>query len=156
MEEIILDKIEWSAKEYEYKEKSMDFLWTIGLVSVVGAGLAIWFANYLFAIFIIISGASLILLSVRQPSEMNFSIETEGLTLGKDKYPWKKVKAFDIKKNDDKAFLIIELDKYMLPICFVPFPIELADQIKENISKVAEAKKIEESPSIKFMEKIGF
>ncbi len=156
MEEIILDKIEWSAKEYEYKEKSVDFLWTIGLIALVGCGIAIWLSNYLFAIFIIISGASLVLLSVRHPSEMSFTIETEGLTMGKDKYPWKKVKSFDIKKRDGEAVLAIELDKYMLPVCFVPLPLELVDQVKENLSKVAEHKEIEESPSMKFMEKIGF
>lgn len=156
MEEIILDKIEWSAKEYEYKEKSVDSLWTIGLIALVGCGIAIWLTNYLFAIFILISGASLIMLSVRHPSDMNFVIETEGFTMGKDKYPWKKIKSFDIKKKENEAIFIVELDKYMLPVCFISLPLELVNQVRENISKVAEAKEINESPSMKFMEKIGF
>ncbi len=156
MEEIILEKIEWSAKEYEHKEKSVDFLWTIGLVAILLCGLAIWLKNYLFAVFVLISGASLILLSIKHPKDINFIIETEGISMGKEKYPWKKVKAFNIKKKENEAMLILELDKYMLPTCFITLPLELVDKVKDNISKVVEAKEIDESPSMKFLEKIGF
>jgi hypothetical protein len=99
MEEIIIEKIEWSAPEYKHEEKSIDFLWTVGLVALVISGIAIWQNNYLFAIFILISGASLVFFSVRHPEDMLFSIETSGVTMGKDKYDWKMIKGFDIKKE---------------------------------------------------------
>ena len=156
MEEIIIDKIEWSAPEYRHKEKSVDFIWTIGLVALVSCIIALWLKNYLFSVFIFISGACLILFSIRPPLDVNFSIETDGITLGKDKYDWKKIKFFNIKKNKDEALLLIEIDKYLLPIYTIPLPLDKADQVRTSILKVIQTKELEESKSMIFMEKLGF
>jgi hypothetical protein len=156
MEEIIIDKIEWSAPEYKHKEKSIDFLWTIGLGALIACGLAIWLGNYLFAVFLVISGASLILFSIRHPEEVHFVIETSGITLGKDKYPWKEVKGFHIKKEEDYAVLLIELNKYLLPIYTIPLPLNQIPEVKESLLKIIPNIELEESKSMKFMEKLGF
>jgi len=156
MEEIILDTIQWQAPEYKHKEKSMDFLWTIILVALVMCGLAIWKGNFVFAIFIFIAGASLVFFSIREPDEVTFIIETDGLHFGKDKYEWKKIKGFHIKKEKDYANLLIEINKYLLPVYTIPLPLNLIDQVRENLQKVTENIELEESRSMKFMEKIGF
>ena len=156
MEEIILDTINWSAPEYKHKDKSVDFIWTIGIIALVMCGIAIWKQNYVFAVFIFISGCTLILFSIRPPEEINFSIGTEGFTLGKDKYTWKKIKGFHIKRDKGEANLLIEIDKYLLPVYTIPLPIDIADQARENLLKVIPNIELEESRSMKFMEKIGF
>ncbi len=156
MEEITIKKIEWSAPEYKHEEKSIDFIWAIGLISVIAFGIALWFSNYLFAIFIFISGCSLVFFSLRQPEDVNFSIETSGLTLGKNKYEWKNIKGFNIKKEESVSVLLIEIDKYFLPVYTIPFPINLMDDIKESLLKVIPNIELEESKSMKFMEKLGF
>jgi len=156
MDEIIIDKIEWTAPEYKHEDKSMDFLWAIGVVTIVVFGLAIWKQNYLFSIFILISGASLVLFSVRRPQDITYKIETGGLTLGKDYYEWKKIKGFHVKKKEDAAVLLIEIDKYMLPVYTLPLPIELIQNTKESLAKIIPDIELEESKSMKFMEKLGF
>jgi len=156
MEEIILDRMEWQAPEYKHKDKSIDFIWAIGLVALVMCGFAIWQANYVFAIFIIVSAATLILFSIRRPQELVFIIETNGFSMGKDKYEWKKIKGFNIKKENNEASLLIELDKHILPVYTVSLPIELADNARENLLRVIPNIELEESKSMKFMEKIGF
>lgn len=156
MDEIIIDKIEWIAPEYKHEDKSMDFLWAIGIVTIVVFGLAIWKQSYLFSIFILVSGASLILFSVRRPQDITYKIETNGITLGKDYYEWKKIKGFHIIKKDNDAVLLVELDKYMLPVYTLPLPIELVQKTKESLLKIIPDMELEESKSMKFMEKIGF
>lgn len=156
MEEIIIDKIEWSAPEYKHKDKSIDFLWTIGVVAIVLCGGAIWLHNYLFAVFVLISGASLILFSVRSPDEIHFVIETSGITLGKDKYSWKDIKGFHIKKEEDYSVLLIELNKYLLPIYTIPIEPNQIQAIRESLLKVIPSIELAENKSMKFMEKIGF
>ena len=99
MEEIIIDKIEWSAPEYNHKEKSIDFLWAIGLGTIVICGIALWLANYLFAVFILVGGASLILFSVRHPQEVHFVINTNGITLGKEKICMEKCERFPYQEG---------------------------------------------------------
>ncbi len=156
MEEIIIDKIEWSALEYKHKEKSVDFIWTIGLVALVSCIVALWLKNYLFSVFIFISGVTLILFSIRHPQDVNFSIETKGLTLGKDKYTWKKIKGFNIKNEDGVAVLLVEIDKYLLPVYTIPLPVDKVDQVRESLLQVTKNKELEESKSMIFMEKLGF
>ncbi len=156
MEEIILDRIEWSAPEYKHKDKSVDFIWTIGLVTLVMCAIAIWQQNYVFAIFIFISGCALVMFSIRPPEEITFLIETSGMSLGKDKYEWKKIKGFNIKRGTDEASLLIKIDKYLLPIYTIPLPSDLIDQVRENLLKITPNIELEESKSMKFMEKIGF
>ena len=62
MEEININKIEWKALEYNHKEHGPDWYWAIGLIALVVCGVLIWLKSYLFAIFIIIAGATLSLL----------------------------------------------------------------------------------------------
>ncbi len=156
MEEIKIKKIEWTAPEYKHVEKSVDFLWAIGVIALVIAGIAIWQRNYIFAIFIITAGASLILFSIRHPLEVSFGIDTEGLTMGKDKYPWKRLKGFHIKKEEDHSTLLIETDKYFLPVYTIPMKLEITDEIKDELIKVIPNIELEESKSMLFMEKMGF
>lgn len=156
MEEIILNTIEWKAPEYKHEEKSMDFFWTIGVVALVMFVFAIWKQNFVFAIFILVSAASLFLFSIRHPQVMTFVIETSGLSLGKDKYEWKKIKGFRIKKETDKAVLLVEINKYLLPVYTIPLPLDIADQVRDSLTKVIPNIELEESKAMKFMEKLGF
>jgi hypothetical protein len=87
---------------------------------------------------------------------MTFVIETSGLSLGKDKYEWKKIKGFHIKKESDKAVLLVEINKYLLPVYTIPLPLDIADQVRDSLTKVIPNIELEESKSMKFMEKLGF
>ncbi len=158
MNEIIIDTIEWSAPEYSHKERNPDWFWTIGLVTIIGASITIWFHNYIFAIFILISGACLIIFTLRTPHNIAISIKTEGIKLGKEEYLWENIKGFNIKNKNDDSYgkLLLLTSKKFLPIYTIPFPNELSLRIKESISKIVPNIKIEESPSMLFMEKLGF
>jgi hypothetical protein len=156
VQEITINKIEWSAPEYNYKERGTDWFWAMGLITIAVCGLAIWIHNYLFAIFIIISGCCLALFNIRHPQEITFAIETEGLTMGKDKYDWKGIKSFDIKKNGQNSKLLIKTSKYFLPVYTIPVPADLISNIKESLLKFVPNDELEESKSMQLMEKLGF
>lgn len=156
MDEIILETVEWEAPEYNHKKRTPDFLWTIGLIALVMAIVAIWMGNLVFAIFVLIAGASLIMFTVREPGQMNFSIKTEGLIVGKDKYEWKNIKGFNIIKGDPYGKLLIETSKYFLPVYAIPLPTSITEEAKIELSKVIPKLEIKESPSMAFAERIGF
>lgn len=157
LEEINIDSIEWQAMEYEHKEHSNDFLWGVGLIALVGFGLAVWTGNYVFAIFIMIAGATLILFSIRKPGEIKCSIEKKGMSLGRDVFPWEKIKSFNISKGENDSKLFIEIDKYFLPTYTIVIPNEKIGVIKENLLKIIDQNKnLKDSRSMMFMDKIGF
>lgn len=158
MDEIQLNTISWSAPEYTHKERGNDWFWAIGIITVVACGIAIWLHNYVFAIFLLVSGGSLIMFTLRHPQDVTYTIETNGLSMGKDLYEWKVLKSFNIKKNDngDYAKLLIETSKYFLPIYTIPLPKENIEEVKESLLKVLSKSEIDESKSMVFMEKLGF
>lgn len=158
MDEIKINTIEWSAPEYTHKERSNDWFWAIGLVTLIACGIAIWLHNYVFSIFLFISGVTLIMFTLRHPQDVTYIIETDGLTMGKDLHTWKSIKSFNIKKNDsdDYAKLMIETSKYFLPIYTIPLPKDMIDSTKETLLKVIPRSEIDESKSMVFMEKLGF
>ncbi|MFA6397941.1 MAG: hypothetical protein WDK96_03830 [Candidatus Paceibacterota bacterium] len=158
MDEIKINTIEWSVPEYSHKERGNDWFWTIGLITIVACGIAIWLHNYVFAIFLLISGGCLIMFTMRPPLEVNYIVETKGLAMGKDMHPWKKIKSFNIKKEDkdEYAKLLIETSKYFLPIYTIPLPKDMADEMKETLLLVLPRSEINESQSMLFMEKLGF
>lgn len=160
MDEIKIKTIEWSAPEYSHKERDNDWFWALGLITLISCGVAIWFHSYVFAIFIFISGCCLIMFTLRPPEDVSYTIETKGITLGKDLYSWKTIKSFNIKNNENESDqyvkLIIETSKYFLPLYTIPLPKTLADEVKENILKIIPRSEIDESKSMVFAEKIGF
>lgn len=158
MEKIVIDDMEWTAPEYKNKEHSNDWFWAIGLISIIGAFVAIWFKNYIFAIFILLSGSSLVMFSIRQPKDLTFSISKNGISAGRDFFKWGDIKSFNIKNDDNGSFskLLIETKKHFLPIYTLPFPKEYKDQIKENMLKLVSPSDIKESQTVILAEKIGF
>lgn len=158
MDEIKLNTIEWSTPEYSHKERDNDWYWTIGIITIIAFGVVIWMHNYIFAIFIILSGISLIMITMRKPEDVSFIIETKGLTLGRDLYSWKKIKSFNIIKKEKEHYnkLLIETNKHFLPIYTIHIPKENTESIKNELLKVIERKELNESSSMLFMEKLGF
>ncbi len=157
MDEIEIETIEWSAPEYNHKyDRHIDWFWTIGLITLVACGIAIWFHNYIFSIFIFLSGACLILFTIKPPEDLNIKIDTSGISMGREFYEWKKVKGFHIIKNKDNNKLLIEVEKYFLPVYTLPLPTELINKVKENLLKITQHIELKESQSMLFMEKIGF
>lgn len=159
-DEIVLETITWTAPEYSHKERNNDWYWSIGLVAVVATIIALYMGNYLFAIFLMLGGGSLILFTLRHPREVDFIIETKGMTFGRDVHTWDTLKGFNIKRNmgdDTHAKLLVLTDKHFLPIYTLPLPPEQINIVRENLLKVIPANStLQESPSMLFMEKLGF
>lgn len=158
MKEKNIERINWIAPEYLYKEHSNDWFWTIGLIALVGTIAAIWFESYVFAIFIFISGISLIMFTVKQPKIFEFTIDNKGLMVGKEEFFWKDLKSFNIKELESSEFnkLLVETSKSFLPIYSFFIPKEITEKIRREVGKMVRKSEIDESRTIQFAEKIGF
>jgi len=51
--------IEWDAHEYEHRERSPDWFWAVGIISVSVAVAAVIFGNIIFGILVIIAAFTL-------------------------------------------------------------------------------------------------
>jgi hypothetical protein len=92
MEENKIRTISWSAPSHTHALRSTDWMWGIGLLALVGAGFTFYFHNYVFGIFILISGVAIIMLYSQPSVEINFEINNEGVKVGNSLYLYKKPK----------------------------------------------------------------
>ncbi len=157
MDEIILKTTSWSFPEYNHIERSVDWFWGVGIVAFLFAVGAIFIGNYMFAVFILVGGASIILFNIRRPRDITITIETDGFTIGNEKHEWKKMKGFRIKKTDTGSKLLIRTGQKFLPTFTIPLSQDIEQDVKESLSKVLTVMdELDESPSVVFMEKLGF
>lgn len=147
----------FTGPEYFYKEKTLDWFWTVGLIALVGAGIAVWVHNYLFGLFIIISAVALIIVARRAPRDITYKISPEGINVDTVFYEKKKLKGFKIKDGRDGFDkLILEIDRRFMPVIVFPSPSSDKINIKNNLILIVEEKDIEEPRTAQFMERIGF
>jgi hypothetical protein len=158
MEDNIHNEVKWQAPEYIHKTRTTDWYWTIGLIALGACIAALWMGNYLFAIFILIGGASLILFTIREPQQFSFTIESEGLRIEREMYLWKSLTGFTIKEKKGELYsrLIVQTSKYFLPVYTILIPHNLIPEVREELVKHIPQVELEESRSMQFMEKLGF
>ena len=133
------EKINWSALEYESKERHVDWFWTLGVIIVAGAVTSIIFANYFFAIFLIIAGSLMGFFAVKQPDMISYELNEKGLKIENQIYVYEKIKSFWIQKpipddeKNTKPILFIKSERPIIPIFSIPIENDLIKKIQNSM-----------------------
>lgn len=115
-------RIEWSAQEYHHYERSTDWYWGVGLVTlVIGIG-AIFFGNILFAILILLGMFVLILYTFIQPHDAQFVLTSRGLEIDGELFRYQTLTSFWIDDIDPRvpAKLLLKTQRSMMPVLIIP------------------------------------
>lgn len=143
----------WSAEEFEYSEKSIDWFWAVGVVAVGFAILSIFLGNLLFAILIIISAFALSVQAVRKPRLINFEINEEGVIIDKKLYTYNTLESFWII---NKEKIIIKSKKAVVPFLIIPLQNINPKTLREYLIKNLKEEEMSEPFGQAVMEKLGF
>ena len=95
-----MKKIEWKAPEYIYKEKTADWYWIVGIVSVSVAIISVILNNPIFGLLIIISAFTLSLYATRRPEIVTIKINELGVRIGRTDYPYSELESFWVEDRD--------------------------------------------------------
>jgi hypothetical protein len=96
-------EIVWHVQTHEHKEHTADWYWALGLLTLVGAVLSVYFGNLLLALILVIGAGSIVVLKVRGPREHQVRVDTRGLTLDGTLYPWKNIHTFWVNKDESRG-----------------------------------------------------
>lgn len=144
-------KIEWDAHEYEHKERSPDWFWAVGIISVSIAIASVIFGNIIFGILVLISAFTLSLFANRPPSTLHVSVNEKGITRGKISYPYSALESFWIDTEHPHKKIILRSEKMFMPLIIVPLGDNTdVEQLHENLSLFLS----EELHSLPFVERI--
>lgn len=151
---------EWTAFEYEQREKTADWYWTVGIVAASIAIIAILLKNPLFAVVIALGAFILGIMSSKEPPLTGFRITHKGVVIGKYQYPYSALASFWIdEKYSDPAKIIIKPRKFLPYFLIMPLPgltpAEI-DDIRDYLSRFIPEHELHESSFQKIMEYLGF
>ena len=157
-----MQKLEWTALEYEEKERNSDWFWALGIIVVTSSLAAIIYRNYFFAVLIILSGVLLGFFAKKKPDVVSYEINEKGLRIRSRLYPYENIKSFwiQISHPEDvlgKDFLFIKSERFFMPIIAVPINAEIAEEIQSIMQeKNIPEEEMKEHVSEKIMESLGF
>jgi hypothetical protein len=157
-----LIKLQWSALEYEDKQRSADWFWALAVVVVTIALAAIIFSNYFFATLIILSGALLWFFAIKEPDTVYYELNDKGLKIRNRLYLYENILSFWVQhdpKQDGlvKPILFVRSERAVIPVITVPIPNDLAMDIRDAmLSKNVPEEEMKEHVAEKVMDYLGF
>lgn|GEM_PF-335981 len=134
------ESLSWQALEYEHKPKTTDWFWILGAVVFLGAGLAFYFNNFFFAVFILIAGLAIALHANIPPTLHSYNIREDGLVRDNLLFPFRNIKGYSIIKNYSGNILLLNIKRVSFPILTIP----LSNVDKDWVRQVFHAKGIKE------------
>jgi len=157
-----MEKLEWSALEYEERERGKDWFWALGVVVVASSVAAIIYSNYFFAALLFISGVLLGFFAIKKPDRISYELNERGLKIGTQLYFYENIKSFWVQidkagESKLKPTLFIKSERAFMPIISIPIEDVMALDIHSiMLSKNITEEEMKEHPSHKIMESLGF
>lgn len=113
-------QLEWQAHEYEHKERSQDWYWATGIITVSVAIVSIILGNIIFALLILLGAFALALFINRPPETVDITIDEKGVIKGNVRYPYETLKSFWIDLEHPHNKIILRSQKLLMPLIVVP------------------------------------
>lgn len=150
-----MNDLEWNALEHAHQERTREWYYALGTLTVSSALIAIVFGNSFFAVLIMLAGFTLGLLAARPPRLISFSLNERGLMVDEEWYPMDTLRAFWITEDDEGATLLIDTPRIMTPDLVIPLAGVHPEQVRHILSAHVEEKELHEPLAIKILEIVG-
>lgn len=114
---------EWEGIEYEHRERSADWYWALGIITVAGFVASILFADYLLAILILAAALALALHAAKKPPLHRFRLTDDGLLIGAELHPYERMRSFAILEyieGDKPPVLSLKTEHWLAPHLLIP------------------------------------
>lgn len=103
-----IEPLSWRAAEYQFTKKGPLWYLTIGLIGLILLIIALKQKNFFFGLFILIAGTVIFYLGRRRPKVINFTIDDEGVKIGKyTVFRYDQLEKFSFRQNPNQLDEII-------------------------------------------------
>ncbi len=134
---------EWEAEGYLFDEKSNDWYWALGIITIAAAIASILFGNVILALLIVAAATTLALSTLKRPRLHLFRITDEGVMIDENLYEYDSIVSFSVLEYIDPKVppaLSIRTHKLLAPHLIIPIighdPLEIyeffADHVEEG------------------------
>ena len=156
-----MERLEWSALEYEEKERSADWFWALGIIVVTSSVASMIYGNYFFAVLLLLSGLLLGFFAIKKPEMVYYELNNQGLKIKTQLYPYENIKSFWVQIDPTgetklKPMLFIKSERLFMPILSIPIDDKAGDIRFLMLEKNVVEEEMKEHPSFRIMESLGF
>ena len=151
--------IKWRAHEYFHQEKSNDWYWGLGVISISGAVISIILGNTLFAIVIVLFAFAASMQAHRPPKMLDFELSPRGLVIDHILYPYSTLEAFSITEqhlHKPDPQILVKSKKALMPYLHVPVEEHDIEDIRNYLLQHIKEEELHESILEKLLEYFGF
>lgn len=110
-----MDTISWHAHEKIHTEKTPDWYWIVGIVTISIVVICIILNNIIFGILIFMSSFTLSLIASKKPRLVEIHADNEGISVGNIFYPYVNLDSFWVETRDAHHRVILKSKKLFMP-----------------------------------------
>jgi len=148
--------ISWDAPEHIHVEKTNDWYWAVGIITMTGAALAFIFGNVIFGILIIIGVFALVVHAARRPRIIRVEINDRGIVIDNLLYSFLTLESFWIDEKEQYPKIIVKSLKTFMPYITVHIEEVDPEKVREILLKYIAETEHNEPLSQKILERFGF
>jgi hypothetical protein len=148
----------WHTLAYEHRPKSVDWYWALGIISVVGSGVAFLQRNFLFGFLILFGGFLVALFASKKPNELSVEISVHGVNVNNDLIYFKNISGFWMYENMfGVPKLVLKTNRNLHPMTSLPIPEDIdIHGLRNFLMQHIPETELQESFTDLLLEKIGF
>ncbi len=126
-----MKNLTWETDEHLYTEKTADWYWIVGIITISIAVISIILNNLIFAILIIVSSFTLSLFASKRPQIIKVSIDNSSVTIGKTRYPFSELESFWVETREHIPKMLFKSKKVFMPYIVVFIEEHSPDEVRE-------------------------
>lgn len=111
--------ISWNAPSHFYIQKSSDWYWSVGIITLALAAVAFIFGEIITGILILVAAGALVLHASHPAHELYCEINDRGVILDKVLYPFLTLDSFWVPHDEFPAKLILKSSKTFMPLIVI-------------------------------------
>ncbi len=128
--------INFSTDEHAHYNRSNDFYWGLGIITLAAVVLAFIFKDGLFGVLILIGAFMYGYSSWKKPNTVGVVITDKDITIGDDLYLITKIESFHVVDLKGEKELVLCVRRNYEPIVSVCVPDEIALDVKNALSSM--------------------
>jgi len=107
--------ISWNAPEHIHVEKTSDWYWAVGIITLALAAVVFIFGNVVTGILVLVAAVALVLHASRPPRILYHEVNDRGIIVHETLYPFLSLHSFWIPHDEFPAKIIIKSRKLFMP-----------------------------------------
>lgn len=128
--------LSWVTPEHVHHNRSIDFYWALGLITLAASVLAFILSDGLFGALLLISGGMYGYISWHKPRDINVTITNKEIIIEDEIYPISKINAYRIMDIKGEKELILQIIRSYQPMVSVCVPDEISYQVKNVLQEM--------------------